>query len=71
MEWRAEVLPRIVAFVSHPDPVVLRPMIEQGSLAVVGRKEEATSYSVFHSNAKEQQWRGQVSTATLRLVAAA
>ena len=54
---------------SHPDPVVLRPAKEQGSLAVVGRKEGAASYSVFRLNAKEQRRRGQVSTATLRLVA--
>jgi len=57
--------------VSHPDPVVLMPATGQGSLAVVGRKEVVASYSVFRSNAKERRWRGQVLTATLRLVAAA
>ena len=69
LEWRAEVLPRIVAFVNHPRPVVLRSAIEQEFRTIVGRKKGAASYSVFRSNAKEESWKGRVSTATLRLVA--
>jgi len=71
LELRAEVLPRIVASVSHHRPVVLRPVIEQAFLTTVGRKKGVASCLVFRSNTEERSWRGQVSTATLRLVAAA
>ena len=57
--------------VSHPRPVVRKPVRGRGVLTAVGRKKGVASCSVFRSNTEGWGWRGQVSTMALRLVAVA